>query len=53
MAANGSTLENLLSRAYALYLLLLEADDVPGNTEELRDVLFTFCNYLSMEVLGV
>ena len=53
MAANLGTLEDLLSRAYSLYLLLLKADDVPGNTDELRDVLFTFCNDLSMEVIGV
>ena len=53
MAVNQDTLEDLLSRAYSLYLLLLKADDVPGNTVELRDVLFTFCNDLSMEVIGV
>lgn len=46
-------LENLHSCAYSLYLLLLKADNFPGNTEELREVLFTFCSDLSQDILGV
>ena len=48
-----SLLENLHSRAYSLYLLLLKAEQVPGNNEQLREVLFIFCSDLSQDILGV
>lgn len=45
--------EKVLSAAYNLYLFLLKADNIPGNCEEFREVLFSFCHQLSEVVIGV
>lgn len=51
--ADLETCEKVLSTAYNLYLFLLKADNIPGNCEEFREVLFSFCHQLSEVVIGV